>query len=86
MAFDAGLPVSAGDDGSLGALLVGHVEEADGLVDGSLAGTLGKEVIGRGGIVRATDTLDPDVAEFALERPSEGGTSAATLFFFDKNH
>jgi hypothetical protein len=78
--FDAGLPVPAGDDGSLGALLVGHVEETDSLVDGSLTGPLGEEVIGRGGIVRTTDTLDPDVPEFALERPSESGTSAATLF------
>jgi hypothetical protein len=55
------LAVASGDNGSVGALGVGQVKQADRLVDGSLAGAVGQEVARHVGRVRATDALDPNV-------------------------
>lgn len=74
------LAVAAGDDTGIGALLVGHVEEALGLVDGGLARALREEVGGQVGGVRAADALHPDVvAVLRLELSSYGGAGADAL-------
>ena len=54
------LPVPARQNGSIGALGAGQVDEAGSLVDGRLARTSRQEIVAECGGIRAADPLDPD--------------------------
>lgn len=54
------LPVSARQNGSIGALGAGQVDQAGSLVDGSLARTSGQEIVAKRGGIGTADPLNPD--------------------------
>jgi hypothetical protein len=71
---DGDVRVTASYNFAVGALCASEVEEANHLCDGGGCGATREEVAADGGIVRAADTLDPDLrcTVLALEGGAEG--------------
>jgi hypothetical protein len=72
------LTVSSSNDDSVGALLVGIVEVANHLSDGSGGSSTGEGVLADASSVSTADTLNPDSvpAILALELGSNSGTQS----------
>lgn len=58
--------VTTSNDFAVGALGVGQGQKTDHLCNGGGSGAAGEKVASNGGIVWATDTLDPDIVRTVL--------------------
>ena len=77
-------PVASSDDGRIGTLRVGHVEEPLRLVDGCLVRPLRESIRSQAGRIWAANALDPDVGEFLFKRVRKWRANNGALRFILK--